>query len=325
MSASIPEADTHPEPAHGHIPVMVDEVMAALDPRPGETIADATAGRGGHAVTIARAIGPSGTLILFDLDPGNLAYAQERVHQAVPGIEIVAIARSFASIRRELRQKELQIDGLLADLGFASNQIEEPDRGFSFNREGPLDMRLDPESPLKASDLLLSLSEPELADVIRRYGEDPAAKRIARKIVAERTEKPIESTAHLARLVREAYGSRAREARVHPATRTFQALRIAVNDEIGALDALLGEIERTALALMNGSPGWLAPGARIAIIGFHSLEDRLVKQRFARMAQEGALTDRARKPLTPTHAEICSNPRARSAKLRCATVGTPPS
>ena len=188
-------------------------------------------------------------------------------------------------------------------------------------RDGPLDMRLDSSTPLKAEDLLATLSEPDLADLIRRFGEDPSAKRIARKIVAQRAEEPIQTTAQLARLVREAYGPRAREARVHPATRTFQALRIAVNDELGALDALLDEVERTAKQLAKGSPGWLSLGARVVVIGFHSLEDRAVKQAFARMADQGMLQDRSRKPLKPTRTEIRSNPRARSAKLRCAKVG----
>lgn len=328
MSSPNPEVDggarAHSQPPHGHVPVMVSEVLAALEPRPGETIVDATAGRGGHAVELARAIAPKGSLVLFDLDPGNLAYTCERVRREVD-LEPIPIEGSFAAITRELREREVVADALLADLGFSSNQVELAERGFSFAREGPLDMRLDPAAALKAADLLASLSERELAELIRRYGEDPAATRIARKIVATRSQEPIHTTVHLARLVCEAYGPRAREARLHPATRTFQALRIAVNDEIGALEALLGELEDTAHRLVNGSPGWLAPGARIAVIGFHSLEDRVVKQRFARMAKQGLLTDRARKPLTPTRAEVRSNPRARSAKLRCATVGTPPS
>ena len=307
---------------HGHLPVMLDEVLEAVNPSEGETIIDATAGRGGHAVELARRIAPNGTLILLDLDPGNLTYASDRVRDET-GLDPISIQGSFASVGRELRARTLQADGLIADLGFASNQLEEAERGLSFGREGPLDMRLDPGSPLKASDLLASLSEDELTDLIRRFGEDPAARRIARKIVANRAEKPILNTAHLARLVCEAYGSRTREARLHPATRTFQALRIAVNDELGALEALLEEIERTARHLATGSTGWLRPGARLAIIGFHSLEDRLVKQAFARMDDKGWLKDRARKPLTPTQAEVRSNSRARSAKLRSATVGTP--
>ena len=163
---------------------MLKEVLGALNPNPGETIIDATAGRGGHAVELARGITPTGTLIMLDLDPGNLAYASNRVREET-GLEPIAIEGSFVSVGRELRARGLQADGLLADLGFASNQLEQAERGLSFGREGPLDMRLDPGSPLKASDLLASLSEDELTDLIRRFGEDPAARRIARKIVAK--------------------------------------------------------------------------------------------------------------------------------------------
>ncbi|MDG2032113.1 MAG: 16S rRNA (cytosine(1402)-N(4))-methyltransferase RsmH [Phycisphaerales bacterium] len=314
------DTPSHKSPPHGHLPVMSAEVLQQLDPQPGETIVDATAGRGGHAADIGRRIAPGGRLILFDLDAANLAYATDRV-RAESGLEPIGIEGSFASVGRELKSRDIVADGLLADLGFSSNQLEQAERGFSFMRDGPLDMRLDSSTPLKAEDLLATLSEPDLADLIRRFGEDPSAKRIARKIVAQRAEEPIQTTAQLARLVREAYGPRAREARVHPATRTFQALRIAVNDELGALDALLDEVERTAKQLAKGSPGWLSLGARVVVIGFHSLEDRAVKQAFARMADQGMLQDRSRKPLKPTRTEIRSNPRARSAKLRCAKVG----
>jgi len=299
---------------------MLEEALERLQPVNGETFVDATAGRGGHSVEIARSIGHGGTLVLFDLDPGNLAYAAERVRTET-GVTPITIEGSFASVGRELRARELVVDGLLADLGFCSNQLEEAGRGLSFVSDGPLDMRLDPTSPLKAADLVGSLSEADLADLIRRFGEDPAAKRIARKITEKRAEEPITTTAHLARLVCEAYGPRARESRVHPATRTFQALRIAVNDELGALEALLDDIQRTVRRTTSGSPGWLGLGARIGIIGFHSLEDRLVKQAFARMDDQGWLKDRTRKPLTPTPSEVHRNPRARSAKLRCATIG----
>lgn len=324
----IDDSDSNPQQAtdarkslpHGHLPVMLDEVLEQLKPTPGETFVDATAGRGGHAVALAQAIGPDGTLILFDLDPTNLAYAVERVGKET-GLTPIGIEGSFASVGREIRARELVVDGLLADLGFCSNQLEAPERGFSFTREGPLDMRLDPTSPLKAADLIATLSEADLTDLIKRFGEDPAAKRIARKITEKRAEEPITETAHLARLVCEAYGPRARESRVHPATRTFQALRIAVNDELGALEALLDDIQRTVKRLAGGSDGWLGLGSRIGIIGFHSLEDRLVKQAFARMDDQGWLKDRTRKPLTPTTSEVHWNSRARSAKLRCATIG----
>lgn len=308
------------DPSHGHVPVMLEEVLETLHPQRGETMVDCTAGRGGHASALARMIAPDGRIVLFDLDRANLDYTAERVRRE-GGIDPLLIEGSFASIARELRAHGLCADGVLADLGFASNQMDEPQRGLSITHDGPLDMRLDPSAPLKASDLLASLDEVSLTDLLRRFGEDPMAPSIARKIVAERTEKPIQTTAHLARLVLEAYGRRARESRVHPATRTFQALRIAVNDELSALEALLAEIQIAAQGLAEGSPGWLAPGARLAVIGFHSLEDRILKQGFAAMDRQGLLTDRARRPRLPSADEIRSNPRARSAKLRCATVG----
>ena len=307
--------------AHGHRPVLLEASLKALQPAAGATVVDCTAGRGGHASAVAKAIQPEGRIVLFDLDEANLEHASSRVRAEHP-LETVAINRSFASVGRELTHRGLQADGLLADLGFASNQMDDSSRGLSLKGDGPLDMRLDRKIPVSAADLVARLDERELRDLIRRYGEDPAAGRIARKIVEGRAKEPIERTAHLAQLVREAYGSRARESRVHPATRTFQALRIAVNDELGALEALLAEIEVAARLVSNGSTGWLAPGARLVLISFHSLEDRMIKQRFARMDQDGLLESRSRKPLTPSDAEVRANARARSAKLRWATVGT---
>ena len=318
----MPLDEPQTDPSHGHVPVMVEEVIEVLHPHPGETIVDCTAGRGGHASRLAEHIAPGGTIVLFDLDTQNLEYAGTRV-QDETGLEPILIRGSFVSIGRELTERGLCANGVLVDLGFASNQIDLPERGLSIKGDGPLDMRLDPSAPVKASDLLSSLDEPDLTSIIRRYGEDPAAARIARKIVATRSEEPIQTTAHLARIVVEAYGARARESRVHPATRTFQALRIAVNDEMSALEALLDEIQIAAQASTDRKSGWLAPGARLAGISFHSLEDRLLKQRFAEMDRLGLLKDRARSPRTPSTAEIRSNPRARSAKLRCATVGAP--
>ena len=306
---------------HGHIPVLLEAALDALRLNPGDTVVDCTAGRGGHASNIARAIQPGGRLVLFDLDRANLQHSSDRLKEEV-ALEPVAIERSFAAVGRELTQRGLSTDGLLADLGFASNQMDDPARGLSLRADGPLDMRLDPGIPVNAADLVARLGEQELRDLIRRFGEDPAAARIARKIIEERKKEPITRTAHLARLVREAYGSRARESRVHPATRTFQALRIAVNDELGALEALLSEIEIAARLIQKGSPGWLAPGARLVLIGFHSLEDRMIKRRFATMAQDGLIEARSRKPITPSEDEVRVNPRARSAKLRWATVGT---
>ena len=318
---SSPRGTPGPMDCHGHIPVLLEAALDALRLNPGDTVVDCTAGRGGHASNIARAIQPGGRLVLFDLDRTNLQHSSDRLKKEV-ALEPIAIERSFAAVGRELTQRGLSTDGLLADLGFASNQMDDPARGLSLRADGPLDMRLDPGIPVNAADLVARLGEQELRDLIRRFGEDPAATRIARKIIEERKKEPITGTAHLARLVREAYGSRARESRVHPATRTFQALRIAVNDELGALEALLSEIEIAARLIQKGSPGWLAPGARLVLIGFHSLEDRMIKRRFATMAQDGLIEARSRKPITPSEEEVRVNPRARSAKLRWATVGT---
>ena len=312
--------DQRPSEPHGHVPVLLQATLEALKPGQGDTIVDCTAGRGGHASALGTATGADGRIVLFDLDQENLEYATRRVEAGNAG-QPLPIRRSFASIGRELTQRGIVADGVLADLGFASNQMDDPIRGLSLRADGPLDMRLDPGIPMAAGDLLDRLTQTELKELIERYGEDPAAGRIARKIVENRREKPIRSTTHLARLVREAYGSRARESRVHPATRTFQALRIAVNDELGALEALLAEVEAAAQRVREGSPGWLAPGARIVVIGFHSLEDRMVKQRFAAMDRNGLLGDRSRKPVVPADDEIRANARARSAKLRWAKVG----
>jgi 16S rRNA (cytosine1402-N4)-methyltransferase len=307
--------DTMTEDDHGHVPVLLDEVLEQLDPNENDVVVDCTAGRGGHAEALAKRLGSAGTLILFDLDPENLNYTDARI-RAQTTLEPVCIARSFAAIRRELGERGLKANCVLADLGFASNQIDTPERGLSLRFEGPLDMRLDPSIPIDAEALIAMI------EIIRRYGEDPLARRIARKIIEERSKVPIKTTTHLARIIRESYGSRARDSRVHPATRTFQALRIAVNDELGALEALLNELRHGARRTANGEASWLAPGARLGLIGFHSLEDRMIKQMFVEMDREGSLERRTRKPICPSDSEIGRNARSRSAKLRCATVGS---
>jgi 16S rRNA (cytosine1402-N4)-methyltransferase len=312
--------DTMTEDDHGHVPVLLDEVLEQLDPNENDVVVDCTAGRGGHAEALAKRLGSAGTLILFDLDPENLNYTDARI-RAQTTLEPVCIARSFAAIRRELGERGLKANCVLADLGFASNQIDTPERGLSLRFEGPLDMRLDPSIPIDAEALIAMTDENELIEIIRRYGEDPLARRIARKIIEERSKVPIKTTTHLARIIRESYGSRARDSRVHPATRTFQALRIAVNDELGALEALLNELRHGARRTANGEASWLAPGARLGLIGFHSLEDRMIKQMFVEMDREGSLERRTRKPICPSDSEIGRNARSRSAKLRCATVG----
>lgn len=306
----------------GHAPVMHDQVLAALAPTDGETALDCTAGRGGHAEAMARAVGTSGTIVICDLDPENLDFAAERVRRRT-ACTVYPLLGSFARAPRDLIHDDRRADVVLADLGVASTQIDTPARGFSFLTEGPLDMRMDPTGPVTASDLVMSSSAEELSRIIREFGEEPLARRIAGKIVARRRESPIETTAELANLVREAYGARAAASRNHPATRTFQALRIAVNDELGALDGLLRQLMDAGDLIARGRPTWLNPGSRVAFLTFHSLEDRRVKRAFAAMKRAGLAELPSRTPAGPTETEITANPRSRSAKLRVATVGGP--
>ena len=306
----------------GHIPVLMTEVLAALNPQAGHVYVDLTAGRGGHAAAVARAVGSAGKVVLFDLDRSNLEFAAARV-QRESGLTAVTVHGSFVSVGRELEARGMVADLVLADLGFASTQVDDPERGLSFMRDGPLDMRLDPSAGMSAAELVATASERDLADIVARFGEDPLARRIASKIAAARALAPIKTTAQLADLVRDAYGSRAHASRMHPATKTFQALRIAVNDEMGALDALLDSIRRAAERAKDGRPTWLAPRARVAVIGFHSLEDRLVKQAFAEMRKGGLVTEIASGAIVPSESECAANPRARSAKLRAVMVDGP--
>lgn len=304
-----------------HTPVLLAETLALLQPRPGEVFLDCTAGLGGHAAAIAERLQPGGTVVLNDADPGNLDRATQAVMRVAPGLKVLALQGNFAEVPHKLGAAGLKADLVLADLGFASNQVEAGERGFSFSREGPLDMRLDPSMPTSAADLVASLSEAELADLIERFGDERNARRIARKLVQTRSSGPILTTTRLAEVVRSASPGRRGPGQIDPATRTFQALRIAVNDEIGSLEALLGSLAADARLISNGSPGrWLSAGARIAIITFHSLEDRPVKQAFAGLIGLG-FEDLSLGHVTAGEAELAANTRARSAKLRCIGMG----
>jgi len=307
---------------HGHVPVLGTEVIEGLAPVPGDVVVDCTAGRGGHADMLARVM-RSGTLVLSDLDPSNLAYAAERVARSSPEVRTVALQGDFRHLALRMRTMGLPpANAVLADLGVSSLHLDDPSRGFSFSSDAPLDMRLDPAGSRTAADLVATLSEQELATVIGHLGEEPFARRIARKVAESREVAPINTTAQLALLVRTAYGPRARTSRLHPATRTFMALRIAVNDELGALEGLLSEVATAAHELAQGRSGWLAPDARVAVISFHSLEDRLVKRSFAALESSGLASRLARKPLVASDAEVDANPRARSAKLRIIRLGS---
>lgn len=299
-----------------HRPVLYNEIIHALQPQRGGYYVDGTLGAGGHAWGILEASSPDGKLLGLDVDPQALELAQARL--AGFGERVVIRKASYATLAQQLQMLGWgQVQGILLDLGASSMQFDTPERGFSFREDGPLDMRFDPENPMRAADLVNSLSEKELADLIYRLGEERRAYQVARAIVLAR---PISSTGELARIVAKVTGSGRRG--MHPATRTFQALRIAVNQELESLEKFLPQ----AVAA-------LAPRGRLAIISFHSLEDRLVKQFMRRESRDclcppgqpvctcghrATLVELTRHPIEPREEEIRENPRARSARLRVA-------
>lgn len=283
---------------------MAQTALDLLAPKPGETALDCTLGRGGHTALLAEAVGPSGRVVAIDVDPANITFARQRFADSPCKVDIVQA--NFAESRRVLDELDIPgVDVLLADLGFASTQMDDPERGFSFQADGPLDMRLDPTLASTAADLVNTMPERDLADMIYEYGEERLSRRIASKIVESRRKCPIDTTSDLAQLVRAAYGPRGRNQRIDPATRTFMALRIAVNGELAVLDRLLDVM-----------PSLVAVGGRASIISFHSLEDRRVKQRFAGWHREGMVQRLTKKPALANDREIRDNPRSRSAKLR---------
>jgi 16S rRNA (cytosine1402-N4)-methyltransferase len=289
-----------------HQPVLVDEVARLLTPHEGAAaiIVDGTVGGGGHAVALARRVGAGGRIIGLDRDPAMLALAEAAVREAGIPAPVTLVHAAYDELRRVL--DELGIDrvhAVLLDLGLASDQLAWGDRGFSFAIDGRLDMRFDPnESVPTAAELVNRLPEADLARLFFDFGEERFSRRIARRLVAERKVAPVRTTGQLADLVRRSIPGRARHGPIDPATRVFQALRIAVNNELGRLDAALEAI-----------PDLLAPLGRAAVISFHSLEDRRVKWAFKTNPRLKVLT---KKPMTATAAEVARNPRARSAKLR---------
>ena len=283
-----------------HIPVMPAEVLEHLDPRPGKLFLDGTLGGGGHTRMLAERVSPDGRVVAVDRDPG----AVERAEDALRGLPIAVACSSYAEAPEVLAEAGVgPLDGVLLDLGLSSDQLDDRNRGFSFHADGPLDLRFDPTEGKPASQLIARLSAEHLADVIYRYGEERCSRRIARAIVERRRERPIETANDLADVVRRAV-PRDYDARLDPATRTFQALRIAVNEELDQLEVALRRL-----------PALLAPGGRLVIISFHSLEDRMVKEAFRADDRLKVLTN---KPLRPTDEEVAANPRSRSAKLRVA-------
>jgi 16S rRNA (cytosine1402-N4)-methyltransferase len=288
----------------GHVSVLLNEAIDFLAVKRGGTYIDATVGLGGHSYSIAKRLGVAGHLIGFDKDPAALAIARKRLTQDPHDWpQITLLQGSFAEVGR--RVQLATVDGLLADLGLSSLQLANAARGFSFQAEGPLDMRMNPQSELTADQVVNQFGEKELADLIYEFGEERRSRRIARAIVRAR---PIRSTAHLAEVVSAAARPmNSAERRIHPATRTFQAIRIFVNHELQDLQALL-----------ESAPQVLRPGGRLVVISFHSLEDRIVKDAVRDGVKAGLYQPLTKKPVIAGETEIVQNPRSRSAKLRAA-------
>lgn len=286
-----------------HVPVMLDEIVHWLAVREGQTIVDGTLGGGGHTRALAERVGRSGRVISLDRDPAALAAAEQNLQ----GLSVTLVESNYCDLPEVLQQLDVEyVDGVVLDLGLSSDQLADPQRGFSFDSPGPLDLRFNPDEGEPASRLVNHLREQNLADLIYAYGEERYSRRIARAIVEERRKKPIETAAELATLVRRVVPRSNKGERIDPATRTFQALRIAVNEELKSLEIALKRM-----------PDCLRTGGRLAIISFHSLEDRLVKEAFRDNPRYEPLE---RKPIRPHPQEVARNPRARSAKLRVAAV-----
>jgi len=289
-----------------HIPVMLKEVLDYLDLSPGKIIVDATAGTAGHSRNIIERILPGGRLIAIDRDKESLEVARLRLVDFKDSCEFVY--SNFMDIDEILKKLNLKkVDGILFDLGVSSFQIQNPLRGFSFQCDGPLDMRLDRNSYISAYDLVNNLNEDEISNLLWTLGEERWHNRIAGLLVQERQKHPINTTLELSNIMVRAIPYRSRHYRIHPATRTFQAVRIAVNRELQTLQTALHK----AIDLLSG-------GGRICVIAFHSLEDRIVKLAFREFAAKGEIELLTPKPLTPALSEIKENPSSRSSKLRAA-------
>ncbi len=308
-------------PASPHRPVMLHEVLEWLRPSPGSTLVDCTVGAGGHTEALLEAVGQDGRVLGIDRDLESLSFARKRLARF--GERFTAIHGDARDLGELLEDREVwAVDGIVADLGISSLQLDDPDRGFAFSADGPLDMRMNRKGGTTAADLLATLPETELRTILRRYGEERQAGAIARAIVREREREPLTTTRQLAELVKRVAGPKSRRYRIHPATRSFQALRIAVNDELGGLDRLV--ISGVKL---------LRRGGRLAVISFHSLEDRAVKHAMRSLAErcicppklpmcgcgrENLIKILTGKPLRPTENEVRENARARSSRLRVA-------
>src|SRR2546423_843567 len=303
-----------------HVPVLADEVLAALEPHPGETIVDCTFGAGGHSALLAARLRGEGKLIAIDRDPTVAPYF-ERLRRSTSA-KVRLLHGEFSQVLGQLASNGVQADAILLDLGVSSMQLDRPERGFSYAADAALDMRMDPSAEVTASDVVHERAERDLADIFRRYGEERYARQIARAIVKRRAKQPFERTGDLVEVVKQAIPAPARFGEGHPAKRVFQALRIEVNDELGSLERALP----AALEMLR-------PGGRLAGVSFHSLEDRIVK-RFLRAEEHGCtcppefpvcacgasptLRATPRRAIRPSAAEIARNARSQSARLRVA-------
>jgi len=304
-------------PAGSHIPVLAEEVIGCLMPRPGETIVDCTVGYGGHASEFIKHIGPSGKLIALDVDSAELERTRHRLSKE--NVPVSFYRSNFAGIANVLKKENLPgCDIIFADLGVSSMQIDNPDRGMSYKHKGPLDMRMDDRLKQTGADLLNTLCEEELSNAFLELADEPDHQKIAHLIVTRRAERAITQTEQLVRIIFHVKNltpktwqqqNHARFGKLHPAARTFQALRILVNDELGSLKELLRIAQYC-----------LSPGGRIGIISFHSGEDRLVKQSFRDGVRNGIYQSATRSPIVPRIKEIISNPRSASAKFRYAVL-----
>lgn len=304
-----------------HVPVLADEVVATLAPRPGETVVDGTFGAGGHSGLLAQRLNGQGKLIAIDRDPTVAPYF-ERLRRGTT-LKARLLAGEFSTVLEQLATNGVRADVILLDLGVSSMQLDRPERGFSYAVDAPLDMRMDPSAAYSARELVNDADERELADIFKRYGEERYARQIARAIAKRRKTTPFERTGDLVETIKAAIPAPARFGEGHPAKRVFQALRIEVNDELGSLERALP----AALEMLR-------PGGRLGVISFHSLEDRIVKQFLRRQEQgctcppdfpvcvcgsEPVMRATPRRAIRPSVAEVARNPRAQSARLRVGT------
>ncbi len=289
-----------------HQPVLLKEVISHLNLKEGDIVLDATVGGGGHAAEILKRIGPDGRLLGLDADESAIRRTEDKLKNLSGSVSL--IKGNFRDLDMLLSKTGIKsLDAALFDVGISSYQLEDASRGFSMKYNARLDMRMNTSLDLTAYDIVNNFKESQLSDIIKTYGEERMSKAIARQIVKARAEKPIETTHELAEIVRRAAGFSYRKSKIDPATRTFQAIRIVVNDELGALEEGLKK-----------AVSWLDTGGRVCVISFHSLEDRIVKRLFKGYASLGILNILTKKPIRPSDKEIAENPRSRSAKLRVA-------